>query len=82
MNCTPVVLGAVTVLTMVIIHISVYGATRSFSGAKCGQIIFYLLLLMNYVEADDLTVKNRPQSSFWTSPFARSHLPTPVKLYR
>lgn len=30
MNCTPVVLGAVTVLTMVIIHVSVYGATRSF----------------------------------------------------
>lgn len=69
MNCTPVVLGAVTVLwPMVIIHISVYGATRAFSGAKCGQIIFHLLLLMNDVEADDWS---RPQSSFWTSPFAR-----------
>lgn len=49
-------------------YFSVWCHSGFFRSKVWTDIIFHLLLLMNDVEADDWS---RPQSSFWTSPFAR-----------
>lgn len=88
MNCTPVVLGAVTVAHG---HNSYFSVFRS---KVWTDIIFHLLLLMKNVEADDMFSQLRTteqlldfslcqKNQFCQSCSAQSsHLPTPVKLYR